>query len=492
MKGVIIMNRKALSLLLALLMAASSLTGCAESPAETEPSQTQTPGVSADTTPAETLPEETGISDDLPAKNFDGAEFSILTTTWYNAKTYIYADEMNGEVVNDALFNQRAAITDRFNVEILCTAEDDYGVVGSTVHNLVISGDDTYDIVYNHDNQTMSNALQGDFCNLRKFELLDFEKPWWQGASQVFTIQNKLFATANPLALSGIYMNCTISINKDLAGNLQMEVPYEKVRNGEWYLDDLQTMAEAAMRDLDGDGDLDAEDQWGFLTSDYGWIHLQSDMGAGILDKDAEGKVFFVNDIEKLVNVMEKFDKLSEFTQTCPGTDYNVAMFSEGRGLFMLSENRNLYETMRDSDVAYGILPCPKFNELQENYASSGFDIYWGVILTSAANEELISYCVEALSCKNYNDVVPEVWETVLGSKLADAPDDRAMFEIIRDIQYVDLGFAFQGAIGGINQLVFLKTNATANTTSSLIGKSNKAIKKNIEKFNNTFAEMGE
>jgi len=492
MKGVIIMNRKALSLLLALLMAASSLTGCAESPAETEPSQTQTPGVSADTTPAETLPEETGISDDLPAKNFDGAEFSILTTTWYNAKTYIYADEMNGEVVNDALFNQRAAITDRFNVEILCTAEDDYGVVGSTVHNLVISGDDTYDIVYNHDNQTMSNALQGDFCNLRKFELLDFEKPWWQGASQVFTIQNKLFATANPLALSGIYMNCTISMNKDLAGNLQIEVPYEKVRNGEWYLDDLQTMAEAAMRDLDGDGDLDAADQWGFLTSDYGWIHLQSDMGAGILNKDAEGKVFFVNDIEKLVSVMEKFDKLSEFTQTCPGTDYNVAMFSEGRGLFMLSENRNLYETMRDSDVAYGILPCPKFNEMQENYASSGFDIYWGVILTSAANEELISYCVEALSCKNYNDVVPEVWETVLGSKLSDAPDDRAMFEIIRDIQYVDLGFAFQGAIGGINQLVFLKTNATADTTSSLIAKSGKAIKKNIEKFNKTFAEMGE
>ena len=147
---------------------------------------------------------------------------------------------------------------------------------------------------------------------------------------------------------------------------------------------------------------------------------------------------------------------------------------------------------MRDSDVAYGILPCPKFNEMQENYASSGFDIYWGVILSSAANEELISCCVEAMSCKNYTDVVPEVWETVLGSKLADAPDDRAMFEIIRDIQYVDLGFALQGAIGGINQLVFLKTNATADTTSSLVAKGNKAVKKNIEKFNKTFAEMGE
>ena len=40
---------------------------------------------------------------DLTEKDFEGAEFSILTTTWYNAKTYIYADELNGEIINARL-----------------------------------------------------------------------------------------------------------------------------------------------------------------------------------------------------------------------------------------------------------------------------------------------------------------------------------------------------------------------------------------------------
>ncbi len=488
------MKHKTYCLLLALLMTAWNAAGCAQDPQETTPAAEASAVVSqaedAETAEAET--EDTSMSDELPAKDFEGAEFSILTTTWYNAKTYIYADELNGEVINDALYNQRADVSDRFNVEITCTANDDYGVVGTTVHNLVMSGDDTYDIAYNHDNQSMTNTMQGDYCNLRSFETINFDKPWWQGASQVFTIQGKLFATANPLALSGIYMNCSVSINKGLAADLQMEVPYEAVRNGTWVIDDMISMSSAATMDLNGDGKLDAADQWGYLSSTYGWMCMQSDMGSGILDKDESGNLYFVNDLEKIVSVMEKFDTLTESAQISGGTDYNVAMFSEGRGLFMFSENRNLYESMRDSDVSYGILPCPKFDENQENYASAGFDIYWGVILTAAGNEELISYCVEAMSCYNYNEVIPQVWETVLGSKLSDSADDSDMFRIIRDIQYVDLGYAFQGENASLGQLVFLKSNTTADQTASYISQRTKAIGKILDKLNTKYAEMGD
>lgn len=486
------MKRKTYSLLLALLLAFGA-AGCAQDPAENAAPDTSTSVTAAEETEAAEEETDDGtVPDDLPEKNFDGAKFSILTTTWYNAKTYIYADELTGEVINDALYNQRANVAERFNVDITCTANDDYGVVGTTVHNLVMSGDGTYDVAYNHDNQSMKNTMQGDYCNLRSFDTINFDKPWWQGASQVFTIQGKLFATANQLALSGIYMNCSVSINKGLAADLQMEVPYDDVRNGEWYLDDMISMSSAAMLDLNGDGVLDATDQWGFLSSSYGWMCLQSDMGAGMLDKDEAGNLYFVNDLEKIVAVMEKFDALTEYAQICSGTDYNVAMFSEGRGLFMFSENRNLYESMRDSDVSYGILPAPKFNEQQETYASAGYDIYWGVILSAAANEDVISHCVEAMSCYNYNHVIPQVWETVLGSKLSDSADDSAMFQIIRDIQYVDLGYAFQGENASLGQLVFLKSNTTADQTSSFISQRTKALNKSLEKLNEKFADMGE
>ena len=488
------MKKRFLSILLASLLVLPALTGCSDKAAENPGSAETTPvssGASADAAGADEA-EADFIGDDLPDKNFEGAAFNILTTTWYTAKDYIYADEINGEVVNDALFNQRSKISERFNVEITCDASDGNDAVSTNVHNLVISGDDSYHIVYNHDNLTMNNGLKGDFCNLRSFELLDFSKPWWQGASQVFTIQGKLFATANPLAMSGIYMNCTVSFNKTMATDLQLEYPYEKVRNGEWYLDDMTAMAKVAMRDLDGNGTYDSNDQWGFLTASYGWLQFQSDMGAGCMEKDDEGNVCFTGNIDKLVSVMEKFDAMDEYTRASEGTDYNVQMFSEGKGLFMFSENRNLYESMRDSDVSYGILPAPKFDELQENYASAGYDIYWGVLLSAAAHEELISYCLEAISCENYNNVIPAVWETVLGSKLADAPEDTEMFYIIRDVQYVDLGYALSQSISGLNSIVFLKTNTTAGQTASYIQKAMKSLSKGTDKLNETFASLGE
>ena len=202
------MNRKMISLLLAILLAltATGLTGCSEKTAGEDGTPANTTA-QPDITPAGEIDEDEDgyLADDLPEKDFGGAEFNILTTTWYNAKNYIFAEEMNGEVVNDALFNQRSKVSDRFNVEVTCTANDGNDAVAANAHNLVISGDDTYAIVYNHDNMTMNNGLKGDFCNLRSFEILDFSKPWWQGASQVFTIQNKLFATANPMAIAYLH-----------------------------------------------------------------------------------------------------------------------------------------------------------------------------------------------------------------------------------------------------------------------------------------------
>ncbi len=486
------MKRKILSLLLACLLIVLPLAGCSEKAADGSGSADSLPSSSGGVTDAGAEEEDDGlIGDDLPEKDFGGEEFAILTTSWYTAKKYIYADEMNGEVVNDALYNQRAKISDRFNVNITCNDDGDLDPVAAQVHQLVISGDDSYSIVYSHDNMTMNNGLKGDFCNLRSFDLLDFSKPWWQGASQVFTIQGKLFATANTMAMSGIYMNCTLSFNKTLMVDLQLEYPYEKVRNGEWYMDDMTAMAKVAKQDLNGDGKYDANDQWGFLTASYGWLQLQSDLGAGCMEKDDQGNVCFTNNVDKMVSVMEKFDTIDEFTQSSTGTDYNVKMFSEGRGLFMFSENRNLYESMRESSVSYGILPAPKFDETQENYASAGYDIYWGVILSSSAHEELISYCLESISCENYNNVVPAVWETVLGAKLSDAPEDTEMFYIIRDVQYVDLGYALSQSIAGLSNIVFLKTNTTADQTVSYIKKMMKSLTKGTEKLNNSYSELG-
>ena len=102
----------------------------------------------------------------------------------------------------------------------------------------------------------------------------------------------------------------------------------------------------------------------------------------------------------------------------------------------------------------------------------------------------MIGTVVEALCCKNYNDVVPKVWELVLGRKLADSEEDTAMFEIIRGAQFVDLGFAFSGQSGKLNDLVFMTKNTKSSQVASYVEKRREAVVTKIDELNSLFSEL--
>lgn len=72
------------------------------------PAQTETV-----TTEAETI-EDDYVHDDLPDTDFDGATMNILTTIWYDAPTYIYAENLNGVQYVDLgyAFSESAPLTD--------------------------------------------------------------------------------------------------------------------------------------------------------------------------------------------------------------------------------------------------------------------------------------------------------------------------------------------------------------------------------------------
>ncbi len=447
-----------------------------------------TTAVAIDETTAE---ENTYVYDGLPDNDYGGADMHILTTTWYQAKNYIYAENLNGEVINDALYEQRSEVSERFNVTISLTSKDDHGIVASNVDKMVLAGDDTYDMVFNHDLVTVGNALRGDFINILNIDGIDFEKPWWKGSTDIFTVNGKLLFTANHFALSGIYMNCILAYNKDIAAAYNIDIPYNDVRDGKWYLDDLIRITADVTSDIDGDGKMTENDMYGFLTSYYGDMAIQSDLGGTVISKDADGYLVLEYDLDRIVSIMQAVERLYENGTNKYGAsnEFGADLFMRNQGLFTFSETRVLYEKVRTSDVVYGVMPFPKFDELQEDYRSSGYDIYWGIPVPAAERAEMIATLAVAMSCYNYNNVVPKVWELVLGSKLSDSPDDTDMFEIIRDVQYVDLGYAFSGESSRLTQLCFLLQNTDSGSVASYIEKRAN-VAKDLEKINAKFDEV--
>ncbi len=473
------------------LLALSSILISQASCAGTGTQQDDTSGDTSDTT-SEVTTDDGRIKDDLPAKDFEGKEFPILTTSWYNARNYIYADTQDGDVMNDALYDSISTVEDRFGVDITITDDEEQDAVAKTLHNLVMSGDDTYKLYYGHDLNTVQNALNGDFLDIKSLPNINFDKPWWRGTSDNFTIGGKLYFTGNCLSLSGIFMNYVLAVNKKLADNYSVEIPYDKVTAGEWYIDDLSALFKDFGYAIDGDGMLSESDMYGLVTSYFGHIGLQSDLGGTMVTKDANGNLQVVDNTSHIVGVLEKVEELMTHGTDKFGesNEYGQIVFVENKSLFMFGEMRTLYTQVRPKDIVYGILPFPKYDGTQKEYRSAGCDIYWAVPKTASADADMIGTVVEALCCKNYNDVVPKVWELVLGRKLADSEEDTAMFEIIRGAQFVDLGFAFSGQSGKLNDLVFMTKNTKSSQVASYVEKRREAVVTKIDELNSLFSEL--
>lgn len=150
-----------------------------------------------------------------------------------------------------------------------------------------------------------------------------------------------------------------------------------------------------------------------------------------------------------------------------------------------------MYSKVRSYDVNFGILPFPKYNEDQQEYSAAGYDIYWAIPLTTL-NTDVAGTVVCAMSCYNYNQIVPLVWEVILGGKLSDMPDDADMFRIMRDVQYVDLGYACSMMKSDLQELVFLLYYTKPGQVASALKKQEKLANRVLENLNKTFDSLGE
>ena len=106
--------KKAVSLILAFLLLASSLTACSESKENGDASaQSQTGTVSAEpSADAETEPEEEEPllpEPDIPADaDWGGEDFTIIYPGWSLYEFYLHADELNGDVMNDVQLSAKS------------------------------------------------------------------------------------------------------------------------------------------------------------------------------------------------------------------------------------------------------------------------------------------------------------------------------------------------------------------------------------------------
>lgn len=437
------MKQKIILTLLTCAMLLSAVSCGGKTNVENDPAQTQ------DTTAAETETEqatETSVGRDFSA--FTGADLGGFTlrlgdTKQYDIYTYSIREELNGDVLNDALYNAYRAAEEKLNMTVQPTLYDD----PSSLKNMILSGVDECDIITCQDLTLGGMALQGMFLDVAKLDHIDLTAPWWpQNAVESYRINGKMVIFSNYMSYFGLSRARVWFINKQLCGDFGMTVPYDDVFAGTWTFDKLDAMMANTYMDVNGNGERDMEDTYGYATVG-GFICMQPDLGLYTYAPDKGGKLSFVFDLERASTAIDKlyhmyYEAGGVYANTTAGR-VDQSMFKDGRTLFYFDSLGMASSDLRESDVEYGILIMPKLDEDQPDYIVAYTD-YSHAVPKTVGDMDSVSWCIEALTASGYTTVVPAFIDVSLKNKYAYDADSAKMIDLIGEKMYVEIAYTFQ------------------------------------------------
>ena len=450
-------HKNKMALFMGCLLAVSVFSSCGGGDTGVVDTTPVTEGLGT-TAPAET--ETTRLMPDLPDADYNGYVFRVAhweMAGWESrACIDIYAEAENGDTINDAVFARNIAVFDRFNFSI-SLENIDFNEIVTRVKNSVSAGDDAYDLAYLRLYEQKNLVSGGYYVNFNAIPNIDLTKPWWDaGCVESMTVDGKLYLAASSINISDENATAGILFNKQLAQNLDMEDPYQLVRDGKWTMDKMYTLYSDASRDVNGDGKMDGEDLWGFLGGTDvapcfyiggGGTVVSRDKDGGLYDSLGSERNFAI--IEKVQSIMTDEDNFYNHhlgTQDLKITDDNEYrdLFSDGHGLFFWSRMDEV-TTLRGMETDFGILPTPKYDEAQENYISFVSQHIMGLmsVPNTASDLERTGTILEALAAESYYTLTPAYYEVALKSKASRDDESAEMLDFIFSNRVYDLGEYF-------------------------------------------------
>ena len=419
---------------------------------------------------------------DIEVKNYN-KDFNIITPGF--ADEWLVYTESDGGTLEKTVYERGIRIRDHLGVTLTHQDAGDWIAYSSAVKRSVMAGDDDYQLVMTHVYQGITDLMTSNACyDIGSLESVDLEKPYWnKPLMEDLTVGGQYLLGYGDLCLANTYC---ILFNKDLMEEYNMTAPYQLVRSKAWTLDALISMASNVARD-NGDQVWDEKDTYGIT----GWGHTQlisfvTSSDLKIVDRDENGlyKIAYDNNPERMLalynTVFEMFN--AEYSYFWGPYATTTVDFAAGTSLFQLYSTVSL-PNLRDADVRFGILPYPMFNAKQGAYKS----LNWGGMMVVPASIQDPTMVGEVLELMQYYTapVKTAYFEDLLGTKLANAPEDAEMLEIIWDSRVSDVGLIVCNANTSMGNLVYMVPdlcNAGNSSYTSYLKKYRAAAQRGLDR----------
>ena len=272
----------------ALILAALMLSSCFLFGCQGDQNKTTAPAVNF--TPEET--NDTSKIYDAPIKDLGGHEFHFIVRdgSAFSLQTQeIYAEAVNGDKLNDAVFNRNAQLAEKYN----CTIKETKNTKPHTaVKDPILAGDYICDYIYGAARDLRSLVTANLIVDLTNLENINFQKAWYnQETMRNINIGGKIFYVQGNAIIGDEKPAWIMIFNKAYVAAVDPELNlYDVVRNGDWTLETFYNLFVQATEDLNGDGVLTVNtDRFGYIAERAtNWMFVNS-CNMTLSEIDAQG-----------------------------------------------------------------------------------------------------------------------------------------------------------------------------------------------------------
>ena len=450
---------------------------------------------------ADTDSEEIKSAHIMPERDFGGYNFTFLVKEFdgngYWGAVDIFAEEENGDPINDSVYKRNRIIEDRYNINISEIRAGQHGAVTDKGKRSVMSGVHEYDVLMPDLNGGAGLATQGLLMDLKSnFPYVQFDQVWWdQRANQMLTLGNSRYFLIGDMTLMVNDATWVIMFNKKVVEEYGMGNLYTYVKEDNWSFDTFQGLVKQVSKDLNGDGKFDENDQVGLLTDNGAKTIMVYNTGEMVARKNDKDLPYLALNTERAINVSDRvFEILKDKTSCIHANDLKMSdpwtngvnrMFQEDKGLFYMLSLTVMHK-MRSMDSDFGVLPFPKFDKNQSEYyhtvqPSTSNSIVFPV---TTPDPEMASIIIEDMCYESRDTVRYAYFDITITNKTIRDEESAEMLDLIFSTRIYDLGFIFNwGGIGYMLESVYPNAGKFVSKYESSEPKAITAMEKTLDEI---------
>ena len=479
------MLKKLLCGLLAALMLTGSLVACNDDDNK-ESGETKKEGDTNADTSAEAL--------EIPGTKYNDKELCFLTrdeAEWSTVEIFAEQISSSSDNISQAVFERNDRIHEKYGVVI---KEDQKSVNDhiADVNREIQSSNGDFQAIITNTRLSSSMASQNLLWDLKSsdVEYLDFSKSWWdKNMAEGMSINDQLFFATGDLLTADNDATFVMLFNKKLATKHQIPDLYKIVDNGEWTFDKMYQFAQQGVEPADGKIAYDN----GVAGLAYTGSAPACFMFAGnvtLVQKNDEDVPEYSFNLDHAQNVAEKAELLfsTEHAVQLPQGD----LFTTGKTCFggnhalFFNECMQTVTRMREYDIDFGILPNPKYDTNQKNYASMMHHTASMVSIPVSVvdeNLEMTASMIEAMACYSQSTLTVEYYDKNLKTKGAKDELSGPMIDKILANRICDLSYYYQWGNSAYEKIAATLLPDSNKQLASESSRYKKMINDDISKF---------